>query len=121
MLVDEKEKLLDLFADPQRWCQGAEARNAIGDAVHFDDPAAVAWDLTGAVCLLFGWARALELFHQLDEHVRQAKRNSLPLHHPEIAAMAALQDRNDDSGTTFDTVIGWLQSMPVWSDHHKVH
>jgi hypothetical protein len=121
MLVSEKERLLALFADRRCWCQGAEARDASGDAVHFDDPAAVAWDLTGAVCLLFGWPRALELFHQLDEHIRRVKRNSLPLHNPDIASMASLQDRNDDSDTTFEMVTGWLHSMPVWSDHHKVY
>ena len=41
MLPDEKEKLLALFDHESRWCQEAEARDAQGDAVHFDSEAAV--------------------------------------------------------------------------------
>jgi hypothetical protein len=120
MLSSEKEELLSLFADERRWCQGAEARDAVGDAVHFDDPAAVAWDITGAVCHLFGWSRALQLFPQLDQHVHQTNCNPLNSDNPEIASMTALQDRNDDHETTFEKIIEWLRTMPVWSDHHKV-
>jgi len=41
MLPDEKHKLLALFADGQRWCQHAEAKDGTGEAVRYDDPADV--------------------------------------------------------------------------------
>ena len=30
-----------------------------------------------------------------------------------IASMAALQDANDETNTTFEKITGWLKSMPV--------
>lgn len=114
MLPVEKERLLMLFAEPARWCQGAEARDEAGNAVRYDDPSAVAWDITGGLCALFGWQRALELFPQLDRHVHQVGRGRRRDADPGIASMAALQDSNDEAATTFETVTGWLKTMPVW-------
>ena len=120
MLPSEKDRLLTLFADPERWCQGAEARDQKGKPVRLDDASAVAWDITGAICALFGWQRALELFPQLDRHVHQTKRGGWRSPDPGIASMAALQDSNDEPGTTFETVAGWLKTMPVWSGHQQL-
>jgi len=119
MLLGEKERLLALFADRQRWCQHAEARDEVGQIVHYDDPSAVAWDITGGMCLLFGWRRALELFPQLDRHVHRVKRSRWWVTDPGIASMGALQDSNDDTGTTFEMMTGWLKSMPVWNGHRQ--
>jgi len=114
MMPHEKERLLALFDRKQRWCQGAEARDAHGAPVAFDDAGATAWDLTGALCLLFGWKRACELFRQLDRHISGQRRGQWHNHRPEIDALVALQDYNDDSQTTYETLLNHLRSMPVW-------
>jgi hypothetical protein len=114
MLPEEKERLLSLLTDEQRWCQEAEARDASGVAVRYDDDGAVAWDITGAMCRLFGWRRACELFTQLDRHIRGRRPPPRwPLLDAHIRAMAALQDFNDRVDTTFEGVRSQIESMPV--------
>ncbi|MFQ5804821.1 MAG: hypothetical protein ACE5I3_00050 [Phycisphaerae bacterium] len=110
----EQERLLALFDREQRWCQDAEARDKDGNPVTFDDTRAAAWDITGAVCLLFGWRRACELFRQLDRHISGHKRDGWFNRKPEIDSLAALQDYNDDSETTYEMVVTQVQTMPVW-------
>lgn len=105
MTAQEKQRLLALLDRQQRWCQSAEAQDDAGDPVTFDDGRATAWDLTGAMCLLFGWKRACELFTQLAQHISGG-----PL---EIDSLAALQDYNDDEQTTYEGVVAQLRSMPV--------
>jgi hypothetical protein len=114
MMPDEKERLLALFDGEQRWCQDAEARDRNGNAVPFDDTRAVAWDITGAMCLLFGWRRACQLFCQLDRHISGQKRDGWFNRKPEIDSLAALQDYNDDNETTYEMVLRELRTMPVW-------
>lgn len=114
MMPDEKEKLLTLFDGAGRWCQEAEARDAQGDAVRFDDAAAVCWDITGAMCRLFGWRRACQLFPQVDRHITGRKRPQVLGGNLEVDSMAALQDFNDGGETTYEKLIGLLKSMPVW-------
>jgi hypothetical protein len=121
MSPDEKEKLLELLHDERRWCKDAEARDQHGNAVRYDDVAAVAWDLTGATCLLFGWPRACELFRQLDRHITGRKRKHYLRQNLDIASMAALQDFNDLGGTTYDAIATRLNSMPVRrGNRHRV-
>jgi hypothetical protein len=120
VLPDEKTRLLELFGEPGRWCQGAEARSKAGEPVQYSDCRAAAWDLTGALCFLFGWRRACELFHQLDRHIRHPKREHWRLGDPAIAAMVALQDYNDRRSTTYEAIIERLESMPVWQGHRQV-
>lgn len=112
MLPDEKEKLLSLFDQEDRWCQEAEARNAEGEAVHFDSDEAVAWDLVGGLCWLFGWTRATELFGQVSRHILGRHRSTRHMQ-TAISAMAALVDFNDDTKTNFPTVLSKLQELPV--------
>ena len=112
MLPDEKEKLLLLFDREARWCRDAEARDAQGEAVHFNSGEAVAWDLVGALCSLFGWARATELFGQVSRHVLGRHRSTRRLE-TAISAMAALVDFNDDPGTDFALIMTRLQELPV--------
>ena len=122
MMPTEKEQLLALLEHEHRWCRDAEAHDANGDAVRYDDDAAVAWDITGALCRLFGWRRACELFGQLDRHVtgkRVAAR--WQARDAEIDSMAALQDFNDRGDTTFAIVRGQIETMPVWrGDPHSI-
>ena len=117
MLPIEKQSLLNLFANQQRWCQGAEAKNEASEAVRYDDPSAVAWDITGGLCLLFGWRRALKLFSQLDRHIHHIKRSYSWGEDPGIVSMVAIQNHNDEDGTTYEIIIEWLESMPVWISH----
>jgi hypothetical protein len=112
MLLEEKERLLSLFDCEDRWCQNAEARDAQGEAVHYDSDAAVAWDLVGGLCWLFGWARATELFGQVSRHIL-GRHRSTRYAQTAITAMAALVDFNDDSNTDFPTILGKLQGLPV--------
>lgn len=117
MFPSEKERLISLFANQQQWCQEAEAKDKTGEAVRYDDPAAVAWDLTGGMCVLFGWQRALELFPQLDRHIHQNRRGRWWVTDPGIASMGALQDFNDEARTTFEMVTERLRTMPVTDRH----
>lgn len=120
MMPDEKTRLLELLAHSGRWCQGVEAHDAQGDAVTYDDERAVAWDITGALCRLFGWERSRVLFEQLDRHVH-GKRNTLgwPPRNVALDAMAALQEFNDRSETTFDLLRERIESMPVWHGNRQ--
>lgn len=119
MMNEEKERLLAFFSEQHNWCQEAEARDGNGRPVHYDDPAAAAWDITGGMCLLFGWQRALELFPQMDRHIHDEQRSRWWVTDHGIASMAALQDANDDAQTTFETVRGWIEGMPVWSGQRQ--
>jgi hypothetical protein len=119
LLAEEKARLLALFGERDRWCQDSEAGSEMGQPVHYDDPCAVAWDITGGMCLLFGLQRALELFPQFDRHVHQVKRSRWWVTDSGIASMAALQDSNDDTSTTFEMMTGWVTNMPVRNRHHR--
>ena len=113
MSPDEKVQLVALLLDAQHWCQGAEARDADGHDVAYSDAGATAWDLTGATCRLFGWRRARELFVQIDRHLHERRLAGADQDHPEITAMVALQDWNDDTATTHAELLARLQSLPV--------
>ena len=115
MMPEEKEQLLALLDHERRWCRDAEAHDANSDAVHYDDDAAVAWDVTGALCRLFGWQRACVLFRQLDRHIN-GKRVAIGwrARDGEMHAMGALQDFNDQVDMTFDIVRERIETMPVW-------
>lgn len=117
MTQQELDQLRTLLSQPDRWCQHAEARDRRGSGVRYSDSAAVAWDITGAVCHLFGWSRALQLFTQLDRHVTGHK----PLagrywRHPQdaqLASMAALQEFNDRPTTSHESLMGRLAAIPI--------
>ncbi len=115
MMPEEKEQLLALLDHERRWCRDAEAHDANSDAVHYDDDAAVAWDVTGALCRLFGWRRACVLFEQLDRHIN-GRRVAIgwPAGDAAMHAMGALQDFNDQVDMTFDIVRERIETMPVW-------
>jgi len=114
MIPDEKERLLLFFGEPGSWCQDAEARDNGGSPVRYDDAQAVAWDITGGLCRLFGWRRACALFRQIHRHIMGQSQAVASDRSPELAAMAALQDYNDEQGTTYERVMEQLRSMPVW-------
>lgn len=115
MMPDEKAQLLALFVDQGKWCRDAEARDADGHAVRFEDDTAVAWDITGALCRLFGWKRACVLFGQLDRHIngRRVAVGRLA-GDAEMRAMGALQDFNDRFDMTFDVMRERIETMPTW-------
>lgn len=115
MMPEEKEQLLALLESEAQWARDAEARAADGQPVQYDDPAAVSWDLTGALCHLFGWHRACVLFAQLDRHIH-GKRFAYgwPARDPSLDAMAALQAFNDSDATTFNVLREHLAAMPAW-------
>jgi hypothetical protein len=108
----EKDRLLALFDHKSRWCQEAEARDAEGESVHFDSGEAVAWDLVGALCQLFGWTRATELFGQLSRHMLRGINRFSRAGSP-ISAMVALVDFNDDPELDFAAFLAKLQRLPV--------
>ena len=112
MIEDEKDRLLDLFADEQRWCQHAEAMNQEQDPVRYDDESAAAWDLVGGLCYLFGWPRARQLFGELEGHIvgRPGTASDLDA---DIAAMTALVEFNDARDTTYDKVMATLRELEV--------
>ena len=115
MMPDEKTQLVTLLVHHGKWCRDAEACDANGHAVRFDDDTAVAWDITGALCRLFGWKRACVLFGQLDRHIN-GKRVAMrrPARDAEMHAMSALQDFNDRADVTFDVVRERIETIPVW-------
>ncbi len=114
MTQNEKESLLSTFSIPTKWCKEMEACNGSGDSVSYDDPTAVAWDLTGGLCMLFGWDRAGELFPQL---VRYVLNDKVTVGGPNasIQAMVALQEFNDSPETTHDDLLARIQTIPVWA------
>jgi hypothetical protein len=115
MRAFEKAQLLALLKHQGNWCRDAEAHDAGGEPVHYDDPSAVAWDITGALCRLFGWQRACALFRQFDRHVNgRRKEIGWPVRDAEMHAMGALQDFNDQVGMTFEVLRQRIESMPVW-------
>lgn len=119
MMPDEKDRLLALFMAPAKWCRRAEARNAEGEPVTYDDGSAVAWDVTGALCMLFGWPRACALFEQVDRCVHgKAVKRRWPPTDSEMDAMVALQEFNDAAGTTFEILRAELESIPAWRLQH---
>jgi len=114
-MPQEKTELLALLGRHGTWCRDAEARDAEGKPVRFDDPSAVAWDLTGALCHLYGWQRACVLFSQFDRHIHgKRKQLSWPATDPDIAAMESLQVFNDRADTVFATIRELVQTMPTW-------
>ena len=112
MKPDEKRDLLALFDAEAKWCQGSEARDIHGQPVRYDDATAVAWDLVGGMCRLFGWRRATQLFGQLERCIGEQTPVAFG-RDEDIAAMAALFDFNDASDTTYDKIVQALESMPV--------
>ena len=116
MLPDERDKLLAFFESDGRWCQNAEARDTHGSPVEFHDPLATAWDITGAMCCLFGWKRACTLFGQLDRHIHKRKRLHGFNQDAAIESMVILQAYNDRPVTTFEVILTLFETMPVWND-----
>ncbi len=115
MMPKEKEQLLELLDHERRWCRNAEAHDVNSDAVRYDDDAAVAWDVTGALCRLFGWRRACVLFGQLDRHINGRRRTiGWFARDAEMDAMSALQNFNDRVDMTFDVMRERIETMPVW-------
>ena len=121
MTQAEKDRMLALLNSRSSWCQEAEARDRRGEDVRFDDPTAVAWDLTGALCHLFGWERAMQLFSQLARHLTRRKppigRHWTRPQDPQMAAMAALQDYNDQPSTHHRSMMARLMALPVYQPH----
>lgn len=114
MMHTEKEKLLALFASKSQWCQRFEARDERGKPVRYNDEDAVAWDVVGGMCLLFGWKRACELFEQTGRQITGVKRGAGLGDHA-IAAMVALLDFNDRYDTSYDLVMSKLRNIRVHS------
>lgn len=123
MMEEEKERLLTLLCDEHAWCQDVEARDKDGNPARYDEDAAVAWDLTGAVCYLFGWRRACVLFEQLGRHILGKKRPTFIQRNPPLNAMAALQAFNDREEMTHAEIMEKLRSSPVWRgpEHGVIH
>ena len=112
MKPNEKARMLALFEKQSQWCKHVEAHDRQGQPVHYDDKTAVAWDLVGGMCFLFGWERACALFKEVERHVSglhrcQAARD------PEMAALASLTDFNDKRDTTHDLIMAQLRDVPV--------
>lgn len=120
MMPDEKTQLLALLEHAGKWCRDAEAHDANGNGVVYDDDTAVAWDITGALCRLFGWQRACVLFGQLERHILGKRRTvGWPMRDTGIDAMKALQDFNDRADTTFDMLRERIEAMPVWNSGNR--
>lgn len=119
MTPEEKGQLLVLLGNAEQWCQQAEARDAQGDPVRFSASAAISWDITGALCRLFGWSRACVLFGQIERHLLGGKHPYRYNRVPEIDSMVALQIHNDRADMTFETLLAQLASVPVWRGHPR--
>jgi hypothetical protein len=122
MMPEEKRRLLEWLDSGSRWCQHVEAQDSNANPVHYDDATAAAWDITGALCRLFGDKRAGILFAQLDRHFH-GKRRALgwPPRDKELDGMVALQDFNDRVDTTFEIVRARLETAPVWTSERSTN
>ena len=112
MRQDEKDKLLTLFEKKHQWCKHVEACNERGQPVHYHDKTAVAWDLVGGICFLFGWERACTLFREIEPRVSGLHR-CRGARDPEMAAMVSLKDFNDKRDTTYNLIMAKLRDVPV--------
>lgn len=122
MMPDEKAQLLDLLEHDGKWCRDSEALDAAGNGVAYDDDTAVAWDITGALCRLFGLQRACVLFEQIERHLAGKRRGmQWPLSDTSMDAMKALQAFNDHSETTFELLRERLEAMPVWTSGQRTN
>lgn len=121
MTTDEKSLLIRLFEDGRNWCRGAEAIDTTGAAVCYDDERAVAWDLTGALCRLFGWPRACALFGQLDRYIRGKRRAVFWQPRTEMDGLAFLQEFNDRPDTTFALIRQRLESVPIYEKRRRTN
>lgn len=115
MTQDERQSLLDLLSTPDRWCQDFEARDASSAPTCFDADDAVSWDLTGALCRLFGWDRACALFGQFDRHINGKRVSVLLSRDNGIGAMVALQTFNDAPERTYAEIRDCIEKMPIWT------
>jgi hypothetical protein len=61
--------LRDLLADPERWTQGAAARDATGEEMGVNRAAACRWCLTGGVRRIAGTGLGLEMLRVLARHL----------------------------------------------------
>lgn len=113
-MEEEKVRLLTLLRDENAWCRDAEARDVDGNPTRYDEDVAVAWDLTGAICYLFGWKRACALFEQLSRHILGKKRPTCIRRNPSLDAMAELQAYNDREEVTHAEIMEQLRTAPVW-------
>jgi hypothetical protein len=114
MLPNEKNQLLALFESEKCWCQDAEARDSSGDPVKYHDPFAPAWDITGAMCCLFGWRRARTLFGQLERHIYKRRRVHRFRRGTAIESMVTLQAYKDRPEAAFEGILSLAETMPVW-------
>ena len=115
MTREERQGLLDRLKNQPRWRRDFEARDSKGDPTCFDSDDAVSRDLTGAICRLRRWDRALALFGQF---ARQfiGRRASVPLSRDSgVGAMGALQVFNDPPEKTFDNIRRQIDSTPIRS------
>ncbi len=112
MTEQEKDRLLALFGEEAHWCQQSEARDSASNPVGYDDTSAVAWDLVGGLCHLFGWQRASELFGDVHRHVSNKPESSAD-EDEDMTAMSALFDFNDAEDMTYERVLGMLQGLRV--------
>jgi hypothetical protein len=116
MMPEEKRRLLKLLDRSSRWCQHVEAQDSNANPVHYDDTTAAAWDITNALCRLFGDKRARILCAQLDRHFHGRRRAlGWPPRDMELDGMVALQVFNDRGETTFEIVRARLETAPVWT------
>ncbi len=113
MSASEQDRLKAFFDVAARWCQAAEARDERGEPVAFTDYTAVAWDLPGALCRLFGWSRAAELFPALARHVPRLHQGERAGGAGAIDALVALQNWNDDPTTTHAEITALIHVLPV--------
>ncbi|MBK8267953.1 MAG: hypothetical protein IPK83_06450 [Planctomycetes bacterium] len=118
MVQDEKDRLLQLFDAPDKWCQGIDAANEDGGPVHYDADDAVAWDLVGGLFHLFGEKRATQLFETIARHAARGniKRrvSRWDTRGSDMVAMSALLDFNDADETNYDVFVETLRQIPVW-------
>ena len=112
MTQNEKDKLLTLFERQSQWCQHVEAQDERGRPVHYRDKKAVAWDVVGGMCFLFGWERACALFKEVEGHV-SGRQRCRAARASEMAAMASLKDFNDKRDTTHNLIMAGLRKVPV--------
>lgn len=119
MLQEEKDRLIALFKEERNWCREADATDAEGQSVRYDNEQAVSWDLVGGLCHLFGWKRASQLFGPISRHLTGKKQVMAPVKNQEMTAMTVLLNFNDDTDTTYERLMERLHALPVWHGHRQ--
>ena len=68
-----------LLESPDRWCQGASARNEKGDGIYSESPDACRWCIAGAILRIYGSLGCPAVYEKMQDALGLKRTDSLIL------------------------------------------